>query len=1004
MRDSALLTRWHETRDPEAFRALTVRYGRVVYAATIRVLGNESDAEDVTQECFEKLAATRKAPDTYLGPWLHRMAVHKAIDRLRSEKRKHAREARYVAETELPIEPTWNDIYPIVDEAIDALPDKWRRAVVAHYLEGRTQEDIANTEHVSRSAVNYRIQHGIERIRRTLNKKDVVAPAAGLASFLAANAAEAAPLSQALTQRLGRLALSGTHVHTGSNLVAFLTWQKFALTGLALIGAIAAGVAVQQFNEGSRSDATANPATSLSSPAGTILARDDVADLSTTSDVPVTRSTDNASYVEGRVFDRETSDGIAGARVFIAARSSRWSTSIFTDNNGAFRTGTLEPGRYEMACVEANGYLIPFMSGDDLDPDSFVHADLSDGKPRTEIEIALGRGQTFRGRITDMAGSPVAGARVTARMEKENTPRVNTTFSATDGSFEVSGFPETVGLYAWAEADRLVSKTYGPHGLPQHAKSTTIVVNPESIIRGAVVDDSGRPLEGLRVVPQFVQSEAEREVEATTDAQGRYELTSMFPGGSFLRVCRDVEIVNQPVPSITLTAGEVVENLTLICRTANHTIEGIVVSESGAPLANANVWCSGVRERTDVRGRFVIKGLMSGAFRLSVSRAGHMHADIPNVATGRRNVRIVLPREILVEGRIIHAETGDPISDFEIKYCYPHFMMLRDRGYEKMVSFNGSYALNVKQEGHIRIAARAHGFLIGYTDVQIKATEGDSDNVVIMMRPSNAIRGVVHDQRGTPLEGVAIRSDIGKMHNPNITPAGRSAADGSFTIDPVRVGDLALMFTHPDLPKTITKLNPEHLEGVPLEVVLYEGTELNATALFDGTPFPNATLHFPGIDETIHAGADGRAIAKSIPPGTHRIDVIFNSADGRGNHFWMTYEDEIEIAPGSRTAAIIDAAAGTGSVSGKIEGFVRQTSLRLSLDTADGRRHYNRLFDSEVPPTYAFEQVPAGSGRLHFRYTMPDQQVGTANFDVTIAEGEHLAIHLTLDALTDRSG
>lgn len=1007
MHDTALLTRWHDSRDPEAFRALTVKYGQMVYASTLRVLGNEADAEDVTQECFEKLAATRRAPANYLGPWLHRMAVHKAIDRLRSETRRRARDAQYQATSHTTIEPDWNDIYPIVDEAINALPEKSRRAVVAHYLEGRTQEDIAKAEGLSRSAVNYRIQRGVERIRHTLEKKGVVAPTAALMSLLTANTAKASPLSPALTQRFGKLALSGSSLNAASKLASLTAFQKFALSGATLTVAVIAGVSIQQ----ARIDkpvVQTKTGTETTSPTSEIdTSEPSRAADSNTSNEASSQTASNTSittpYIEGLVIDAETGEGIAGARVIIASHSTRWKNSFFTDNTGTFRTGTLEPVRYEMACFEANGYLIPFVEGDDLAPESIARVDLRDGKPNTGIEIALGRGQTFRGRVTDMSGHPVTGALVTARMEKENTPRVNTTHSASDGSFQISGFPETVELYTWAETDRLVSKTYGPLGVPQHSNSATIVLSPESIIRGTVVDDSGKPLEGLRVIPQFVQDEAGREVEATTDAKGRYELTGMFPGGAFLRVCRDVEIVNQPIPSITLSAGEVIEDLTLVCQTPNQTIEGIVVSQSGTPLAGANVWCSGERTRTDDRGNFVLTGLMSGAYRLGVSSSGHMHADIPNVATGRRDVRIVLSKQVNVEGRIIHAESHEPLTEFEIKSCYPSHTMLQDRGYESTVSFNGSYALDIKQEGHIRIAARASGFLIGYSDVHVKAADGNVYNIDILMRPSSTIRGVVRDQHGKTLEAVEIRTDIGQMYNPNITPADRSAANGSFTIDPVRVGDLAIMFTHPDLPKTITKLNPENLQGTPLEVVLYQGTELDVTALLDGAPFPNATLHFPEIDETLHAGADGRVTGRSIPPGVQKIDVTFNSADGRGNHYWMTYEDEIDVVPGSRTVAIIDAVAGTGSLSGTIEGFVRQTSLRLSLDTADGKRHYHRFFDSEVPPTYTFDRLPAGIGRLHFRYTLPDQRLSTANFDVSIAEGEHLVIDLSPEALTHRA-
>ncbi|NCQ36367.1 sigma-70 family RNA polymerase sigma factor, partial [bacterium] len=54
--DSELLTRYATTRDAEAFAELMIRHRDLVYATCYRVLRSRADAEDVSQDCFLRLA------------------------------------------------------------------------------------------------------------------------------------------------------------------------------------------------------------------------------------------------------------------------------------------------------------------------------------------------------------------------------------------------------------------------------------------------------------------------------------------------------------------------------------------------------------------------------------------------------------------------------------------------------------------------------------------------------------------------------------------------------------------------------------------------------------------------------------------------------------------------------------------------------------------------------------------------------------------------------------
>jgi len=234
--EQVLLRRYVQSRDAVAFRELVDEHKGMVFAACRRVLGNRADAEDAAQECFLKfsLAAGRlKAP---IGGWLHTVAVRTAIDILRGETARKAREhsaARHDVVTE---EARWEDVEGEVDAAIESLPKRLRTPIVLYFLEGRTQEETGIALGLTRWSVARRLDRGIEVLRRRLKRAGIVAPAVALTAMLTANAAEAAPV--ALTATLGKVALAGA----GGTKVAAATGGTLVTLKTAAVLVVAAGV------------------------------------------------------------------------------------------------------------------------------------------------------------------------------------------------------------------------------------------------------------------------------------------------------------------------------------------------------------------------------------------------------------------------------------------------------------------------------------------------------------------------------------------------------------------------------------------------------------------------------------------------------------------------------------------------------------------------------------------------------------------------------------------
>ncbi|GMV99920.1 MAG: hypothetical protein AMXMBFR84_10590 [Candidatus Hydrogenedentota bacterium] len=245
MDDTIQLNRWVKERDAEAFRMLVTRYAAMVFATGRRVAGNVPDAEDVAQECFQKLASVDRCPARYLGPWLHRVATNIALNKRRSAHRSRARDLRYAESSQAAHDPVWDDIYDYVDEALAELPEVLRVPLVAHFLEGQSQTAIANQFGLPVKTVNNRILKGIDETRKALARRGVTIGSAALATAMAANLAQAATLPAGVIAGLGKLALSGSGGTAAAGGWTLLGGSAVKAMAAVAVVATAAGFAIK---------------------------------------------------------------------------------------------------------------------------------------------------------------------------------------------------------------------------------------------------------------------------------------------------------------------------------------------------------------------------------------------------------------------------------------------------------------------------------------------------------------------------------------------------------------------------------------------------------------------------------------------------------------------------------------------------------------------------------------------------------------------------------------
>lgn len=133
-----------QTGDARAIGTLYRRHADRVYTIIRRLAGDDALAEDWAQEAwvrvFRALPAFRG--EARFTTWLHRIAVNSALHGRRWRERR----ARH--ETELPeVIPAATAVdQPVLrirlEKAIEQLPDRMRRVLVLHDVEGYTHEEI----------------------------------------------------------------------------------------------------------------------------------------------------------------------------------------------------------------------------------------------------------------------------------------------------------------------------------------------------------------------------------------------------------------------------------------------------------------------------------------------------------------------------------------------------------------------------------------------------------------------------------------------------------------------------------------------------------------------------------------------------------------------------------------------------------------------------------------------------------------------------------------------
>lgn len=171
------LARASASGDHQAFEALYQQHHRRVYSLCLRMLRDQDEAEDLTQDVF--LQVYRKI-DSFQGTsafttWLHRLTVNMVLMHLRRKRRQPAKESFEMEEPGVTAElmasrPAERSPIEAVDlaKAIDRLPDGYRIVFLLHDVEGYEHAEISQLLGISVGTAKSQLHKARLKLRQML--------------------------------------------------------------------------------------------------------------------------------------------------------------------------------------------------------------------------------------------------------------------------------------------------------------------------------------------------------------------------------------------------------------------------------------------------------------------------------------------------------------------------------------------------------------------------------------------------------------------------------------------------------------------------------------------------------------------------------------------------------------------------------------------------------------------------------------------------------------------
>jgi RNA polymerase sigma-70 factor (ECF subfamily) len=153
-------------------------YYKSMYNTSLRIVNNESEAEDIMQDSF--LDAFRKIGDYKgegnFGGWLRRIVINNSLDALKKKKETVSLDENKFEVKEDATEVAENVEYRIeeIKKAMKLLPEEHRVIISLFLFEGYDHDEITHILNISNSASRTRFSRAKQKLLNTLSEQRTI--------------------------------------------------------------------------------------------------------------------------------------------------------------------------------------------------------------------------------------------------------------------------------------------------------------------------------------------------------------------------------------------------------------------------------------------------------------------------------------------------------------------------------------------------------------------------------------------------------------------------------------------------------------------------------------------------------------------------------------------------------------------------------------------------------------------------------------------------------------
>ena len=573
-----------------------------------------------------------------------------------------------------------------------------------------------------------------------------------------------------------------------------------------------------------------------------------------------------------------------------------------TDESGLARFHGVRPGPNELR-VQSDDH-VPARQTLDVPPQGWE-------EPVVIALTAGGPGVT--GTVRDVDSKPIAGVHISLYSPNPSwdaTLHHRSTKSGADGGFRVSGLAPRQWNYSASNTGYAEAK--GNFEVPESGDgaSIEIVMQEGGVIRGTVLDAEDRPVPGRQIlailsdVPPVRLDEAAREERrkgvGNSSQDGKFRLN--LPTGQYriisgqdlfrIRGAELKRLVSQAVTARTGDSGVVlrVDNM--------GELRGRVTFSGEPKPAVFHVDAGGNRQTFNADpGEFQMRVEAEEEIETTLSAEGFARTQkklvVPSGDT--LDVDFVLERARNLSGRVLDAESGEPVQGAEVQAVIDFSAQdwTGSRRVHTVISRpDGRFSVAGLGPGPYRVTAKATGYASHNHGIVNVPGGGDAQSVEIRLRAGFRISGrVIDESTGKPIEGAwayaqPVIEGAWSPEAPIAMP--QTGSDGRFTIEGLTAGRYQVIVNaegYPTRQSDPVELSVGH-PAPSVEIRLRVGGRITGQIVADATGEPILDVEvwiWPVQDHSdgLHSSrstrqatiSNGRFYLEGVEDGKHMLTV-----------------------------------------------------------------------------------------------------------------------------------